>query len=450
MKKRFRRTKRAGAVLGAVLLAAMLVGCKQLDKSCECEEDPDGHQEYPSDASLASTLYVSGTGSDTAIGSREYPFATLAYAYTVAAAGDKTPKTIYVLSDLDAGDSPMTLDGGGKTVPEITITSDGGLRDLTRTGIVNSAENAHPYWGSSVVEVSGGAKVVFSNIKITGGENRALYISGPYNMVTLNNTTLTGKAQRGGGVYLVNDGGHYSEGSTGSWIPDPPSKITMNGGTIYGESPSSSGYGGGVCINGGSAEFEMMSGTISGTAYEGGGVYVTFHATFTMKGGTVNESSASYAGGGVALNNFAYFTMSGNAEVSGNEAINNSGGVYAYHGYFTMSGDSTVCDNEAAYGGGMYLFGGELSMSGNSTIKNNTATTKGGGIYTSDGRLDMSGSSIIYGSDVANGLKNTAPTEMGAAISIGNFSLYKRGNEENTVYAADWSSWLANHLEQPE
>jgi FlaG/FlaF family flagellin (archaellin) len=417
MKKRLR--ERAGAVLGAVLLAAMLVGCKQLDKSCECEEDPEDNPGYTPEVSLSSVLYVSGTGSDTAIGSREYPFATLAHAYTVAA-GDQTPKTIVVLSDLDAGDSSMTLDGGGKTVPEITMTSDGGLRELKRAGGVDSSENGYPYYGSSVVKVSGGAKIVFSNIKITGGENRALYISGPDIMVTLTNTTLTGKAQMGGGVYFVNNTGHYPEGDIGAWIPDPPSKITMNGGTIYGE--SSSGYGGGVCINGGSAEFEMMSGTISGTAYTGGGVYVSDHATFAMEGGTVSESRATL-GGGVWLGYEARFTMSGGAAVSGNEAIVNGGGVFADHGRgsFTMSGNSTVSNNKAAYGGGVNAY------------------------WPTD--MSMSGNSIIYGSDADNDLKNTASTT-GAAIRI--YHGVYTDSENNTVYAADWSSWLANHLEQPE
>jgi hypothetical protein len=359
------------------------------------------------------SIYVSNTGNDsTGDGSRVNPFAALTKAYT-AALDSPAIRTITVLSDLDAGNSPMTLDGGG-TPPEITITSDTGQWTLTRTNGAND----------SVVEVSGGAKVVFSNIKITGGENRALYIMGPDNMVTLNNTALTGKAQLGGGVYLYNNDGHYSLGGySGDWIPDPPSKITMNGGTISGESTDS---GGGVYLFGRSAEFDMKSGTVSGTAArDGGGVYVTYNATFTMEDGTVSESSASYAGGGVWLGSSAQFTMSGNDAING-------GGVWLGSGaYFTMSGNAAVSGNDATY--------------------------DGGGVYVESAwQFTMSGSSIIYGADESEDLKNTAAST-GAAILIQNLSPYKvpaydGGNynsfdKDDIVYAEAWNTWLSG-LEQ--
>jgi hypothetical protein len=420
MKKRFRRTKRAGAVLGAVLLAAMLVGCRVL-KTFDGAETPADPGDTP-EAPLPFVLYVSGGGNDTeGAGSKGDPFATLAYAYTEAL-DDPTIQTIYILSNLvETGNSPMTLDATGKAPQEITITSDGGLWMLTRTGAAGDGDDEKGYWGPSVVKITGGAKVVFSNIKITGEENnRALYISGPGNMVTLTNTTLTGKAPMGGGVAIVNiGGGQYSPDNV--WIPDPLSTIRMNGSTITGESTSEFGAGGGVYITGVSAEFEMVSGTISGTAFQGGGVYVN-QATFTIKGGTVSESRATN-GGGVWLGYDAQFTMSGDAAVSGNEAIGSGGGVYADStgGYFTMSGNSTVSDNRAING-------------------------SGGGVYTGTyAQPDMSGSSIIYGSEsTANDLKNTAS----AGAAIFNSSLTE-GSKDNTVSADEWSSLLAG-LGQPE
>jgi hypothetical protein len=76
----------------------------------------------------------------------------------------------------------------------------------------------------------------------------------------------------------------------------------MSGGTISGNTASSSSYGGGgVSVSGGT--FTMLEGAISGnttvsssSSYGGGGVSVSGGA-FTMSGGTISGNTASYGGG---------------------------------------------------------------------------------------------------------------------------------------------------------
>jgi hypothetical protein len=335
MEKSLKRTKSARFLLAALLLAVM--GCKDGFTG-------DGNEDILSD--LAPSLFVRTGGSDENDGlTAETPFATLAYAYRAALA-DPERKTITVLSNLDAGSGAMELDPTGVTVngkSRITIT---GNYTLTRT---SSA-------GNSVVYVTGGAKVVFRNINITGGESRALFIYGPDNEVTLENTAFTGKAPQfsgGGGIFLRN--------GTADGVAVPVSKLTMNGGTIYGEST----VGGGVLLDG-STEFEMIDGMVSGSCSNfGGGVYVE-GGKFSMKGGTVSGISVSGSGGGVCVKEGGEFIMDGGM-VGNSIAASCGGGVYVPSGTFTMNGNSAAND-----GGGVYIMNGGIYTKNGGTVTDNT------------------------------------------------------------------------------
>jgi hypothetical protein len=294
----------------------------------------------------ASTLYVSKDGNDENDGlSSTTPFATLAHAYAAALTDYPGVDTITVLSDLDAGNSPMTLDGGGKTVPEITITGNGRLLRTSE----NSSENVSPYYGSSVVKVIGGAEVTFSNIKIDGTSSfhRALYIEGA--KVTLEAGAhlvgrviyyhINGSSSRGGGVYITTNGALTMEAG---------SKIEGEAITLY-----NCQYlflsGGGVYLDK-NGTFTMNGGTVSGTAAYGGGVFSD--GEFTMDGGEISGSTnptmnitPSY-GGGVYVGSGGEFTMS-NGIISGNTAMGNGGGVYVDgNGTFNMTSGTIYGSNE--------------------------------------------------------------------------------------------------------
>jgi uncharacterized repeat protein (TIGR02543 family) len=215
----------------------------------------------------------------------------------------------------------------------------------------------------------------------------------------------------GGGVYV--DGGTF----------------TMSGGEISGNTAS---YGGGVYVRGGT--FTMESGTISGnTSYggssvcspSGGGVDVG-GGTFTMSGGEIsgNTASSSYSssGGGVYVGNGTFTmesgTISGNTASSGVD-FSSGGGVYVGGGTFTMgggeiSGNTISSSSSSSYGGGVYFSGTTFTMEGGE-ISGNTASS-GGGVYVGNGTFTMSDGEISG---------NTSSS--GGGVYIGG-EMYSNGN----------------------
>jgi hypothetical protein len=418
MKKSFTRTKWAGAVLGAVLLVAMLAGCNGLSKFFGLREEPgdsgdwkgddpitegtdpgEAEEEQAAESLVDPTLFYVGSGGDgsDSTGSEAAPFATLAEAYA-AAVLSPTVQTIYVLSSL-TGDGPMTLDGEGGTPRKITIASGDEQQTLTRSGS-----------GGSVVEVRNGANVVFQNIKIDGqSSHRALYIEGAE--VTLEaGADLAGKIESdGGGAVYVQQSGTF----------------TMNGGTVSGQAVSGGG-GGGVSSYG---TFTMIQGEISGGSTSGrdggGGVYVG-GGTFTMSGGEIKDNNISASsGGGVFVAADGKFIMEGGT-ISNNKAISSGGGVYvAANGKFTMSGASTISKNSTDdYGGGVFVAANvEFIMEGGTISENNMTSRSssggGGGVYVAgNGKFTMSGASTTIS-------KNSTTTFGGGVYVDGIFEMKK-------------------------
>lgn len=170
-------------------------------------------------------------------------------------------------------------------------------------------------------------------------------------------------------------------------------KLTMLGGTIYGQSKALSGSGTtsfGVAVQGG--EFVLNGGKIVGGNF--GGVDVTFGGTFRMNGGHVmDDLGASYgavcvdsdsgassfcmSGGKIEAAKYVFYLrkQSGNAEklcnltISGGEAVLHANQSYAYVFYgdkvanvdakdFTLTYDGTYSKNveviKAALGASLY------------------------------------------------------------------------------------------------
>jgi hypothetical protein len=153
--------------------------------------------------------------------------------------------------------------------------------------------------------------------------------------------------------------------------------FTMEGGEISGNTR-------GVYIHNGS--LTMSGGKIAGnTGFDGGGVYVGYIGRFTMGGGEIsgNTASGGNSGGGVYVGYSGSFTMNG-GEISGNTSNFGNGVSVGSNGAFTMSGGK-ISGNTAFGGGG-----------------------SGGGVYIFNGSFSKTGGGIIYGSDAAGSLKNTA------------------------------------------
>ena len=209
---------------------------------------------------------------------------------------------------------------------------------------------------------------------------------------------------RTGGVFEMN-GGEIS-GCTlnrqlcGAVVLDSGS-MTMNGGTIDGNTATDFNSAGGVLVDNAST-FTMEGGTISNnTAKRGGGVLVRDEAEFTMLNGMISGNKArvdSYAimlpnagGGGVFVEHNASFDME-NGTITGNTTNGMGGGVATAvlnendktgGGKFHMTG-GTISNNKASCGGGVYSWSGKgrvVLEVGN--IVDNTASRQGGGVYVS-------------------------------------------------------------------
>jgi hypothetical protein len=171
----------------------------------------------------------------------------------------------------------------------------------------------------------------------------------------------------------------------------------MYGGAVSGNNPSSSSLGGGVYVNTGT--FTMNGGTVSGnslssTYSRGGGVYVNT-GTFNMNGGAISGHTLS-------------------------SSSSNGGGVYVYGGRFTMSGGAVSGNSVSSYGGGVYTSNsGTFTMNGG-TVSGNSASLSGGGVYTY-GTFTKQPGAIIYGSNESNSaLKNTVGNNgEGDAVFLG-------------------------------
>ena len=137
-----------------------------------------------------------------------------------------------------------------------------------------------------------------------------------------------------GGIFTMNNGAVLRNNIArigGSGVVVNTGTFNMTGGTITGNSVTSTtdGAGGGVVV--GSGQFTMTGGTIGGinsgegnTATTGGGVMVG-NGTFTMTGGIITGNTAtSSSGGGGGVFNSGTLVLGGNAVIKGNYNGNGS------------------------------------------------------------------------------------------------------------------------------
>jgi uncharacterized repeat protein (TIGR02543 family) len=243
--------------------------------------------------------------------------------------------------------SPTTLSFSGKTNVGITLRGTGAVRTVSLTS-------------------NGAMFTVESGVTLTLD----------------NNITLQGRSDNTSSLVRVNSGGRL--------IMNTGSCITNN--TALG---STTGYGGGVFMNGGT--FTMSGGTISGnTSFSyGGGVYIN-SGTFTMSGGTISGNTTTRGGGGgVSVSSGGTFTMSGG----------------------TISGNTTsYSGNVPAYGGGVCVFG--------------TFTKTGGTIY------GYSASDTVNSNVVKNG--STVQSNQGHAVYV---------MSSNPVKRRETTAWPANNMD---
>jgi hypothetical protein len=231
--------------------------------------------------------------------------------------------------------------GGSSGNPEIfgiRITGNFSVAGKTSGYSITGAYKEVWLTGDKTISLSSGGSLIRTAVNQTfvidgpvlqgSADNNApiVYIFGSGSAVELRNgeirDNINSSSSYGGGVYVF--GGTF----------------TMEGGTITGNTAYGNRNGGGVYVSGGT--FTMKGGTITkNTAIGGGGVYVS-GGTFTMEGGTITENTTIYSnGGGVFVNNEGTFMMEGGI-ISGNTAQLSGGGVFVVNGKFTKTGNSTI------------------------------------------------------------------------------------------------------------
>jgi hypothetical protein len=304
------------------------------------------------------SIYVNSnnTGGDGM--TREAAIASLEKAY-VLAANDPVRKTIVVLENI-AVNGPIKLSEKVETDKKpVLITGDTDKAiTITRTDAANK----------SVIEITGGAKVAFKNLKIDGTvsnipgdgkHNRAVFISGAGTEVTLEEgAVITGKKMN------ENGGSNISEAGTGIIVRNNAILVMNKGSAVTGceESTLAKGsvmvaYQGHLTINGGEV--------YGNTGDEGGGVYV-LQSSITINSGGIRDNTSRRQGGGIFLKESS-FTMNG-GYISGNRAADNEGGgVYA-----TTSTVKTF----NLYGGVIYG-----SNADSTSLRNTAKDNKGSALY---------------------------------------------------------------------
>ena len=202
--------------------------------------------------------------------------------------------------------------------------------------------------------------------------------------------------------------------------------VNISGG--YVTNGSGGGWGGGLCVTGANAKFNMTGGVIAANmAASGGGVYADNSATLNLSGGVIS-GNATYDnacddvdnpnngyGGGVFTKN-ADVTINGTANITNNRVnsyittkYNNGllggGGIACTNsGKLTMTGGSVTANYSYEAGGGIYAgFHNQpitFSMTGGTIAGNESANAEGGGLRISSGTTGVieatSASSKVY------------------------------------------------------
>jgi len=246
-------------------------------------------------------FYVKSTGNDSAAGTFDEPFETMARAYEAIPEDGKGE--IRLLSDLelttivDPGAYQSLLDlGSNKTV---TISSfddeEEGVQAEDPWTVKSEASTFSNNASQGMISVSGTvSNVTLKNIVIDGNRtgsfsNRIINVhtGGTLNIeagTVITGSNISGTSNAGAGILIF-------ENST----------VNMSGGIISGNTTTAGG--GGVSLDGNTARFNMSGGTISNNnagGGGGGGIY-SWQGTVTITGGTIENNNAAGNGGGINI-----------------------------------------------------------------------------------------------------------------------------------------------------
>ncbi|MDR1388434.1 MAG: hypothetical protein LBJ31_00460 [Treponema sp.] len=321
--------------------------------------------------------YVSAGGDDTWPdyyngGSKDRPFGTLAYAVQ-RAAKDGIEKVL-IMDDL------IAPTGGGSASSTFDIDLSSISPGPNKEIIINSSDplvtrTLQASTGKRVLNITGGAKLTFKNIDVTGGDVGAKLAGDPAGngggiAVSGNSTVnfsgnITGnRARSGGGVYVEDTGSDES-----AFILEGGGTIANNtatGNTSGDPNLDAMEGGGGVYLKGNADFWLYPNGTISGNT-----------ATNATTPGTLGPDGSGGAGGGVLVNttnSTDYGLVMSGGQITGNRSTSSTyphggGGVYVARGAFEMSGGEITGNTAKRQGGGVFVHWGDARFTAWGTSK---------------------------------------------------------------------------------
>ncbi|MBM4367736.1 MAG: hypothetical protein FJ102_16105 [Deltaproteobacteria bacterium] len=252
------------------------------------------------DSSTASPRWVAVTGSDTATGLDDDPYASIGRA--LSAGGS----CVYV----GPGTYAETISVGARSLS--LVGTDGSATTIIDAGSPECSIATWPAGCAPVVEAEGSNAVTLSGFTLRGGTG-----------FPIEETTSTGEdwIACGGGLYV--DGPVLT--ASDLVIEDSTLPAAASGSDSAGTAVNLTSRGGGVCVREGPLALGGVR--IAGNfAEEGGGIYVEGNSTLTLE----------------------------EVEITGNEATY-GGGLYAGEGSVALDRFRSWCNSASAAGGGIYL-----------------------------------------------------------------------------------------------
>ncbi len=325
----------------------------------------------------------------------------------------------------------------------------------------NSNVGGGLYLYNGTLNISGGVIQNNSSSDSSGGGGVAAWVA-TVTMTggTIQNNTTTGNA---GGIctaysrFIMSGGTIYNNSASGtlgggiaSWGNN--TSITISGTAKI--QNNKYGAGGGIALSynsDGAASLTVNGGTISGNtaATSGGGIAGYSNSVISLNGGTITGNSAKN-GGGIYVTSATTKLLSSSIKITNNTASASGGGISGYAGTFEMSAGE-ISGNKATGndGGGIDLWKTTATLKGG-TIKSNTAGNVGGGIKLYEAKLTMTGGSItanksVNGSGICVNENSTLTLNGGSITSnIANSGYYGVYISSNSTYSKGSTSISGN------
>ncbi|WP_081718795.1 right-handed parallel beta-helix repeat-containing protein [Treponema phagedenis] len=280
--------------------------------------------------------------------------------------------------------------------------------------------------------------------------------------VTINDTTISGcEGENGGGIYIYDEATLKADN-----LRIESCKVRLEGGGIKVSGDSSVAGGTVTLTNSNILNCEAGSVGATGSACNGGGVYIGMKSSFTMNGGSISnnkvtrdDSSGGNGGGvyvkeGTVVEKGGSFTME-NGSISGNNAIKDGGGIYFASKETLTLANVEIKECVAKTDGGGIFFNEGKGTATNLTVTKCKADKKGGGILIrnssgTDNFFILEGNSSITeneltagtvsdrsGTGVYVGNLNSTPFKIKGNVQIGTFGSSRTLTDANDVYLSD-------------